>query len=53
MKPSVDKAPSRSYDVKKVHKKPMRDLYGFRPIPAGGTPVTNELVNKLRDQLGI
>ena len=29
-----------------------RDLYGFRPIPAGGKPVTNELVNELREELG-
>ena len=29
------------------------DLYGFRPIPAGGIPVTNELVNKLRENLEI
>ena len=29
------------------------DLYGFIPIPAGGTTVTNELVNKLREDLGI
>ena len=28
-------------------------LYGFHPIPAGGSPVTNELVNELREQLGI
>ena len=28
-------------------------LHGFRPIPSGRVPVTNELVNKLRDELGI
>ena len=27
-------------------------LYGFRPIPAGGRAVTNELVNELREELG-
>lgn len=27
--------------------------HGFRPIPAGGVPVSNELVNKMRDGLGI
>lgn len=27
--------------------------YGFRPLPAGDTPVTNELVDKLREDLGI
>ena len=29
-----------------------KDLYGFRPIPAGGRPVTNEQVNELREELG-
>lgn len=33
--------------------KPKRDIYGFKPIPAGGYAVTNELVNELRDELGI
>ncbi len=28
-------------------------FYGFRPIPAGGSSVTNELVNELREKLGI
>ena len=27
--------------------------HGFRPIPSGGVPVSNELVNKMRDELGI
>lgn len=30
-----------------------RAFYGFRPIPAGGSVVTNELVNELRDELGM
>jgi len=30
-----------------------RETFGFRPIPAGGNVVTNELVNELRDELGI
>ena len=30
-----------------------RDIYGFSPIPAGGFPVTNELVNELREDLGV
>ena len=30
-----------------------REFHGFRPIPAGGTVVTNELVDQLRDELGI
>ena len=30
-----------------------RDLYGFKPIPAGGTVVTNELVDELREELGV
>ena len=33
--------------------KPANDLYGFNPIPAGGAPVTNELVNELREELGV
>ena len=32
---------------------PRRDLYGFRPIPAGGAIVTNEFVDKLRKELEI
>lgn len=30
-----------------------REFYGFHPIPAGGAVVTDELVNKLRDELGV
>ena len=30
-----------------------RSLYGFKPIPAGGSVVTNELVDELRDELGV
>ena len=30
-----------------------RDFYGFTPIPAGGAVVTDQLVNKLRDELGV
>ena len=26
---------------------------GFRPISSGGAPVSNELVNRMRDELGI
>ena len=29
------------------------ELYGFHPIPAGGKPVTNDLVNDLREESGI
>ena len=29
-----------------------KDLYGFRPIPAGGRAVTNELVIEFREELG-
>lgn len=28
-------------------------VYGFRPFPKQGGVVTNELVNKLRDEMGI
>ena len=30
-----------------------RERYGFRPIPAGGTVVTNDIVNDIRDGLGV
>ena len=30
-----------------------RALYGFKPIPAGGAVVTNELVDALREELGV
>ena len=30
-----------------------RTLYGFEPIPSGGAVVTNELVDQLREELGI
>ena len=30
-----------------------RGLYGFKPIPAGGSVVTNELVDELREELGV
>ena len=30
-----------------------RERYGFRPIPAGGAVVTNEVVNEIRDDLGV
>ena len=67
MKHPADYASCHGYDVKRVHKVHMDgsapegqpvsaevlDLYGFNPIPAGGAPVTNDLVNKLREELGI
>jgi hypothetical protein len=28
-------------------------MYGFRPLPAGETPVTNDLVDRLRDETGV
>lgn len=28
-------------------------LYGLRPLPKRGVVVTNELINKLKDELGI
>ena len=30
-----------------------RDRYGFRPIPAGGSLVTNDIVDEIRDGLGV
>ena len=32
---------------------PRRDLHGFEPIPAGGAVVTNELVDRLREEVGV
>ena len=32
---------------------PERDIYGFKPIPAGGAVVTNALVDELREELGV
>ena len=29
------------------------EQYGFKPIPAGGNVVTNDLVNEIREELGI
>lgn len=29
------------------------ERYGFKPIPAGGNPVTNELISELREELEI
>lgn len=29
------------------------DALGFRAIPAGGATVTNQMVNEMRDELGI
>ena len=41
--------------VKASHAAPeaSRDLHGFRPLPARGAVVTNDLVNELRDELGV
>ena len=61
---SSPEASTRNYKVKKGHvdgaaldgepvRANARHFYGFSPIPAGGAPVTNEMVDKLRDQLGI
>ena len=67
MKQPLDYTSCHEYDVKRSHNVHMDDsaperqpvsaevldLYGFNPIPAGGAPVTNDLVNKLREELGI
>ena len=59
---SPDEASSRRYEARGVRAdgavlaqagKPPNDLYGFNPILAGGATVTNELVNELREELGI
>lgn len=67
MKHPPDYASRHDYEVKRVHKvhtdgatpehqpvgAEVLGLYGFSPIPAGGAPVTNDLVNKLREELGV
>ena len=67
MKQPLDYTSRHEYDVKGVHNVHMDGstpgrqpvsaevlvLYGFNPIPAGGAPVTNDLVNKLREELEI
>ena len=45
-KKSSDESPS------KTQESPLA-IYGFHPIPAGGKPVTNKLVNDLREESGI
>ena len=40
-------------EIRVIEKSPL-EKYGFKPIiPAGGRPVTNELVNEIREELGI
>lgn len=41
----------RTESAGEVREPPAR--YGFRPLPAGGSLVTNELVDKLRDESGV
>lgn len=62
---SPDEASARKYEATGVRAdgatgavlaqagEPAGNLYGFNPIPAGGATVTNELVNELREELGI
>jgi hypothetical protein len=35
------------------HEKTPASFFGFRPFSPRGAPVTNELVNKLRDESGV
>jgi hypothetical protein len=41
-------APTRADEVREPPA-----IYGFRPLPAGSEPVTNELVDRLRDEQGV
>ena len=56
---SLPEAPTRDYDMYDAALEAVTTgadalhLYGFNPIRAGGSPVTNEMVDKMRDQLGI
>ena len=62
---STDEVSSHQYEAKRIRAdgeagaalaqtgERASGLYGFIPIPTGGTTVTNELVNELREELGI
>ena len=41
-------------EIRAIEKSPL-EKYGFKPIPRSkdGKPVTNELINGIRDELGI
>ena len=43
----------KSVSVRRSPQGVTKDLYGFRPIPAGRNSVTNDLVNELREELGL
>ena len=48
------RAVTHSTDEVSSHKcEDKESFYGFDPIPADGVTVTNELVNELREELGI
>ena len=40
-------------DKERFAKRELLAKYGIRPIPAGGNLVTNEIVNEIREELGI
>ncbi len=44
---------STDEDEARLARREMLAKYGITPIPAGGTPVTNEMVNEIREELGI
>ena len=48
MRDALNRRASRASGRRRKH-----EFFGFRPIPPGGTVVTNELVNELRDELEI
>ena len=49
----VDITPSTEEDKTRLANRESLAKYGIRPIPARGTLVTNEIVNEIREELGI
>ncbi len=49
----VEITPCTEADKARLAKRELLAKYGIRPIPAGGNLVTNEIVNEIREELGI
>ena len=49
----VEITPSTEEDKARLARRELLAKYGIRPIPARGCVVTNEMVNQIRDELGI
>ena len=49
----VDIIPSTEEEEARLANREMLAKYGIKPTPSRGYVVTNEMVNKIRDELGI